>query len=163
MARKPKNAADAAEADARCLALNDGFAVRDSPHGRGLFATRALQKGQFITRYDGEWVHVPTLPADAVTTHMVRVPDTSWALDGLALAASMVRGPDGAWVLAGKAGFAALANAADGRHDLNAVLTFVRDDAQTDTIGLRTKGAAYLVAKRDIAAGEEIRWRYHPS
>lgn len=160
----------ASTASTLCLALDDGFAIRDTPsHGRGLFATRPLPKGQYITRYDGTWVYIgKPLPSSVVKTHMARIPRTDYAIDGFALANSLVTtgtAPN-IWGRGANtplsAGFGAIANASDGRDDLNAVAMYLDDDTPSRFIdlGVGAKGACFLVAKRDIAEGEEIRWHY---
>lgn len=50
------------------------------PMGKGLFATRAFEKGDFIIEYTGE--KIPTKVADAMKTRYLFELDEKWTIDG---------------------------------------------------------------------------------
>lgn len=58
------------------------LAVRPSRPGlgKGLFATRALRGGEFITEYAG--IHIPTSYADTLDNRYLFELDTDWTIDG---------------------------------------------------------------------------------
>jgi hypothetical protein len=182
------------EADAVVGHLGAEYVIRDAGEwGRGLFVAAPLRKGALIARYDGVLHTTRTLPPGAPRTHMLRLKDSDFVLDGRPLADGLLRGRDGAWRPANdgdaRMGYASLANSSmDTAKSPNARMVFRLDYgvAATAPVGgdgaARPSGAlapaarrpnhalasllpqgAFLVANKDLAPGAEVLWHYQVS
>ena len=173
----------ASVADVECGQLGADYEIKNVPEcGRGLFAVRKFAGGALVARYGGTLRHVRCLPEDLPRTHLLRIPDSDNLIDGRPLADGLqVSGCGRVWLPqdaadAGK-GYASIANSAEGGRGANARMVFLVDDAGVrppeydahegkrlcqGLAGILPR-AAYLVALRDIEAGEEIRWAYQVS
>ena len=173
----------ATSADLVCGRHGSGYFIKDATHGRGLFAARRFAAGAVIARFTGDMLHAATLPASRPATHMLRLPGTDAIIDGRRLSRALVRVPnsaDGEWVPPPNAnpdeGYACMANASGSKITATAMVAFLVDDTGK---GVRPQGydparprplcrvaqrvlpqAAYLIARRDLRAGEEIKWFY---
>jgi hypothetical protein len=179
------------DADAVVGHLDTEYVIRDAgAYGRGLFvASQPLRKGALIARYDGVLHTALTLPPGAPRTHMIRLQDSHFVLDGRPLADGLLRGRNGAWRPAAAddacKGYASLANSsAYTDKEANARMVFLRDYGVPAAAALAADGAdgapavprplnralasllprgAFLVAKHDLAPGEEVLWQYQVS
>jgi len=155
--------------------------------GRALFAARPLAAGELIARFSGEILHSESIPQWRSSSHMLRLPGSDLVVDGRKLAKALVRVPGkplASWKPSGKGkwgnpalGFACMANSAP-KQVATATVRFICDDTGP---GVRPAGfvptaegcprlnaeaervlprAAYLVARRNMRAGEEITWHY---
>lgn len=146
--------------------------------GRGLFLTRDVPAGAVITEYAGADGSIPAAGQSvdrSATTHMLRVPDESRVIDGLLVAAALcVDARTDTWRIPSvwRRSLGALANAAHYRRDANAKLVWVHDDRALPAPAAATgmprdvwnvlPKAAFLVATRPLAAGDEVLWWYAP-
>lgn len=169
---KIKNILYATRADTVKGFLGTDFYISRSKYGRGLFAARDFKEGEIITSYDGDLIHDSDL-GSRTRTHMLRVPGTDLIWDGYELSKRLMYDrttrlfyppPED-----DDAGFGAIANSsAKG----NAKMKWYYNDLksrpknydpilQTNLPGKDLKPkVAYLVASRDIFAGQEILWKY---
>jgi len=175
--------ADCTSAELVCGHLGEQYCVKASRHGRGLFLTQGVKAGGFIARYSGVTRTIRTLPDVALLprTHMMRVRGSHDIIDGRPLSDRLSKRSSGIWLPVDPAelrqGYAALANASATEADANAKMVFLPDDSlagvrpdgydaavaplklKRDLVNLLPR-SAFLVAKRDIAAFEEVKWHY---
>jgi hypothetical protein len=166
------------------------YLIKDAPGGckqlgRALYAARPFAAGELVARFSGQTLHADGIMAWRSCSHMLRCPGSDMVIDGHKLAQALVRVPGerGSWKPSGKGrwgdpalGFACMANSAP-KQVASAAVRFLCDDTGE---GVRPAGfvptpgvdklkteavrvlpsAAYLVARRDLRAGEEITWHY---
>ncbi len=173
-AQHQRSKRSAREALKACGVIGRDFHVRNAGEcGRGLFVARAFPAGAFITPYGGKLYTVTTLPPGAPKSHMLRVPGTHQVIDGRALADDLgYLAPFRYWLPKTPAhrlsGYASLSNAVDTPAQANAQMEYLDDDTaeapgggalSREARALRPK-IAFLVAKRDLLPGEEVRHFY---
>jgi len=178
----------ASAADLLVAHFGTGYLIRDAATkalGRALFAARPFAAGELLARFSGEILHADGIPAHRSCSHMLRTPGSDAVIDGRKLARQLVPVPGeaGAWRPRVDAdprlGYACLANSAP-KAQASAAVRFLCDDTAVRDKGFRPPPpgapwgdaklkretvnclprAAYLVARRDLAEGEEITWNY---
>jgi SET domain-containing protein len=136
--------------------MNKKLLVCDGRFGYGVFATKRIEKGEFITEYDGNVIcrdQAIRLRKAGLSTHIASI-DYHYAIDG-------ILEPD----KEGTRGIGSLCNHSEDPKTQNAYL-FKSDSNKINQIrkctrtGYSTLTRVWLRAKRDIEPGEEIMYSY---
>lgn len=161
--------------------LGRAYYIGKSQYEKGLFANKALDVGDVICAYDGTLLTSSEATDGRPQTHMLRLRDTDFVMDGLPLSRRLrwERSSKRFWpeyVEDWEQGFACIANSSAGSVS-NAKLVQVRDDRHNREDGYDPKTQAnlppsitnqmlpraYLVVSRPTAKDEEILWYYNPT
>lgn len=146
------------------------LSVRKSAlQGHGLFADSNIPAGTLLCTWSGEVVHRADVPAlsDNAKRYLIRLRNTDSFVNGEPLVEGLLADTSGAWRTSVGAGF--MANAAENQQQANCKQVDLPLNQYNEKLGvarvcrMRAELAAdviVLVARKDVARGEELLWQY---
>jgi len=168
-------------ADVLINRLGEGYVLKDSDHGVGLFSKKVFCKNEIICAYDGQRIHRSDI-GNRNTSHMLSIKDSDDIIDGLPFRrdlkkdyASGLYWPEDLNLYF--VGWAFMANSSrNSCKNSNAYIDYIIDDSsiriqnynpfEPTKISNNLKNVLpkkpYLFAKETILIDEEILWDYNP-